>query len=509
MLWIFFPSHRLLANAGTCTFSELIIPMMDTITLLSPDTYCRGGNQTLTVSGTNVRWYADASKKLKLADGNSYHTPKLDKTTTYYLTQTLQGVESPVQAIEIQMVEPFLNDVKVTPASCNEDDGSIFIDASGGTSKNPLVYKINNGPFQTSPIFGSLAGGTYTVTFQIASCWGTKTVFVEQQPAPKILRIDSVAPSCGASHGSMRILADGGTGILSYSLDGIDFQQSSYFDSLDGGQYEIVVRDESLCKTSKSVVISKSIDPQIRSVAVIPTSCGEPNGQVVVKDAIGNGNLTFLLGGNFRQGSATFDSLAAGNFTLVLNDQLGCRDSIAVNIPASEGPKITSLETKQPTCDSNDGKIVVNIGGTSTYLFSINGTDYQQDNNFTGLTSGSYTVMIKDQAGCIVNHLVTLAEPCGTQIFLPSSFSPNNDGKNDTWEVFFPFQSLTVQELTIFNRWGEVVFYDQPGDVQSGRTLWTGTYRGIVLEGLFTYQMRVVVPGGRKYSYRGSLISLH
>lgn len=117
--------------------------------------------------------------------------------------------------------------------------------------------------------------------------------------------------------------------------------------------------------------------------------------------------------------------------------------------------------------------------------------------------------MVKDQADCIVKQLVTLAEPCNSQIFLPSSFSPNNDGKNDTWEVFFPFQSLTVEELTIFNRWGEVVFHDQPGSIQSGQTLWKGTYKGIVVEGLFTYQMRVVVPNGSKHIYRGSLISLH
>ncbi|GGH21459.1 hypothetical protein GCM10007423_02600 [Dyadobacter endophyticus] len=44
---------------------------------------------------------------------------------------------------------------------------------------------------------------------------------------------------------------------------------------------------------------------------------------------------------------------------------------------------------------------------------------------------------------------------------------------------------------------------------ESHGTLWKGTYRGIVAEGLFTYQMRVVMPGGMKHSYRGSLISLH
>ena len=57
-------------------------------------------------------------------------------------------------------------------------------------------------------------------------------------------------------------------------------------------------------------------------------------------------------------------------------------------------------------------------------------------------------------------------------LYIPSAFSPNGDGKNDTWSI--PAVNGNAAALvTIFNRWGQVVFeshgYAKP---------WDGTYKG-------------------------------
>lgn len=39
-----------------------VMTVADSVVLLSRDSYCRGGNPELTVTGTNVRWYADAAE---------------------------------------------------------------------------------------------------------------------------------------------------------------------------------------------------------------------------------------------------------------------------------------------------------------------------------------------------------------------------------------------------------------------------------------------------------------
>jgi gliding motility-associated-like protein len=55
--------------------------------------------------------------------------------------------------------------------------------------------------------------------------------------------------------------------------------------------------------------------------------------------------------------------------------------------------------------------------------------------------------------------------------YLPNSFSPNGDSKNDRFE--FKGENMVVRELRIFNRWGEEVF-SQAGNF----TGWDGIYRG-------------------------------
>jgi gliding motility-associated-like protein len=68
--------------------------------------------------------------------------------------------------------------------------------------------------------------------------------------------------------------------------------------------------------------------------------------------------------------------------------------------------------------------------------------------------------------------------PLIEQIKIPSGFSPNGDGLNDTWEIL---PNLTVvfpkAELTIFNRWGSQVYYKSGYDnTWAAEKLPDGTY---------------------------------
>ncbi len=70
--------------------------------------------------------------------------------------------------------------------------------------------------------------------------------------------------------------------------------------------------------------------------------------------------------------------------------------------------------------------------------------------------------------------------------FVPSIFSPNEDGKNDSFTI--PFLSQYRQsKVTIFNRWGDQIFYSD--DYQNE---WAGTYKGRSLPvGTYYYILEV------------------
>jgi gliding motility-associated-like protein len=87
----------------------------------------------------------------------------------------------------------------------------------------------------------------------------------------------------------------------------------------------------------------------------------------------------------------------------------------------------------------------------------------------------------------------------GPAIFAPNAFSPNNDGHNDRFNVYVP--NSRFAEITIFNRWGEQIYYSP--DPQEG---WDGTYKGqAVQEGVYLFVVRVTGVDGQPYERSGTI----
>jgi gliding motility-associated-like protein len=480
----------------------------DSISLESKDVYCRGDSPALRVTGVNVIWYADSLKTKLLARGNTYQTRLLDATTTFYLTQTIQGIESDVTPIKIEIVEAFLTSVVTTPASCGNDDGTITVTGKGGTDRYPLSYKLNDGPPQLSGFFDKLAGNTYTLTIQVIGCFGTSEVKVEKEPEPVISFIDQIDPKCGDSNGSIRIAAYGGNGALAYSLDGQKFGTKNLFHHLNGGDFTVWVRDDSSCTVSQSVSLKESTKLQLNQVEITPTSCGRPNGEVTIPFASGNGVLSFSITGRPEQQQSIFDSLQAGSYQVSARDEDGCSDSLSISVAESKGPLISQVHTRKPNCGAQDGQLVVLATGSNDFSYSLDGTTFQDDSSFTDLQEGKFVVRVKDNSGCVAEKNVVLTSTCNRPFFLPSAFTPNKDGINDRWEIFFSESKLEIQEIILYNRWGQVVLHSKPGPITSGYTLWNGSYKGDSVRGTFTYQIRILLSTGASKVYAGAVLAL-
>lgn len=102
---------------------------------------------------------------------------------------------------------------------------------------------------------------------------------------------------------------------------------------------------------------------------------------------------------------------------------------------------------------------------------------------FTIAEEGNFWVDVVDEYGCIGTDSVSLREICATRIYIPNAFSPNDDGRNDTFNVYGgDFLSL---KLTIFSRWGELIYESTEQDKG-----WDGKFRGAPLpEGVYTWQL--------------------
>ena len=121
----------------------------------------------------------------------------------------------------------------------------------------------------------------------------------------------------------------------------------------------------------------------------------------------------------------------------------------------------------------------------------------------------TYTVEASNEGNCTVSEEITISVLCdGRNIFIPNTFSPNNDGMND---VFFPRGKgiFNVKSLRIFNRWGQMVFEKSNFNANNAAEGWNGTYKGQQQSvDVYVYMMEVVCDNGTINRINGNVTLL-
>lgn len=119
-------------------------------------------------------------------------------------------------------------------------------------------------------------------------------------------------------------------------------------------------------------------------------------------------------------------------------------------------------------------------------------SSYLWENGSTGTTLPINTVgiyWVVGSGGCTIIDSITVTNStlCGCEASLPTAFTPNNDGKNDDYHpLFSPGCSITNYSFTIYNRWGQHVFYSEDPTAK-----WNGTFQGAKADvGVYVYYLK-------------------
>ncbi|GAB2569637.1 hypothetical protein GCM10027190_19570 [Spirosoma areae] len=108
-----------------------------------------------------------------------------------------------------------------------------------------------------------------------------------------------------------------------------------------------------------------------------------------------------------------------------------------------------------------------------------------------------YILNAQNSTGCAARDTIDITVYAG--VWVPNAFTPNGDGQNDTWELF-GIEAFPDAIVTVFNRWGEVIFHSEKGYPNP----FDGTLNGVSLPmGLYPYVLRTVP---EKPIIRGSLV---
>jgi gliding motility-associated-like protein len=115
---------------------------------------------------------------------------------------------------------------------------------------------------------------------------------------------------------------------------------------------------------------------------------------------------------------------------------------------------------------------------------------------------GLYWLEVTDNNNCIgKDTVIVLHKDCLNGLYIPNAFTPNNDGKNDSFKPLL-FGNVKHYSFNIYNRWGELIF--QTKDLLRG---WDGTVKGIKQDtNVFIWYCSYQFEGEEKKTEKGTVI---
>lgn len=278
--------------------------------------------------------------------------------------------------------------------------------------------------------------------------------------------------------------------------------------------FHVYTKGGNKCEISDSVTITLSQ----HGLSVTPMDTVICEGDSYQPIAVGWGNApneTFLWYDLATGTAAGFSCLncpnplitppAAGNYTYVCTrmDSYGCGDTVMITLKVNPRPSVTILNGD--TVRIKYSREEVNLIATGAQVYNWTPV-WGLSNPNTAATVAApaeptlYTVYGLDKNGCRNWDSVYIDIDYHDNLWVPSGFSPNGDGKNDLFRVAnLTFQN--IQEFKVLNRWGQEIFSanDNRG--------WNGTFKGKPQDpATYFYLIRVAYPDGSTKLFKGDVI---
>jgi len=202
----------------------------------------------------------------------------------------------------------------------------------------------------------------------------------------------------------------------------------------------------------------------------------------------------------------TFNNLDTGVYNIVIQSDLGCTDSMQVELvpPPELGVQILSqsLEVRPNTtvqlAARTKGNVVEFQWIPKEINTGTNTTDFVATNNL------DIRAIVKDDRGCFASDGIPLTIVLG-EIYAPNAFSPNLDGQNERFTFFSDNGSGEfIEKLHIYDRWGTLVFERFDFELNAPELGWDGTFNSKNMSiGVYTYRAVIRFGDGSKKVIKG------
>ena len=380
-------------------------------TINQPDAIAISGTSTF----VSCNGLADGAIDLSVTGGTPAYTYSWANTeTTEDLTNLMAGTydisvydANNCMANEtFSIIEPAILAVagSTTDLSCYEDNtGAIDLMVSGGTAS--YTYTWSNG-LNTEDLTG-LAAGTYEVTVLDANSCQASGSFNLNQPT-EIGAVETfVDVDCyGNATGSITLDVTGGT--APYTYDWSNMETTKDVANLAAGSYSVVITDNNNCSANFNYQVAEPTELLVAG-SIGHISCfGVNDGSVDITVTGGTAGYTYLWSNTYTIEDLV--NLAPAIYNVTVSDGNNCTVTGSYTVTTPDELTTTGAVTDLACNNDGNGEIDLTVvGGTAPFTYAW--TNSITDEDLSGLSGGTFDVVVTDAHNCQTSNSFTVVEP--------------------------------------------------------------------------------------------------
>ncbi|MCC6837435.1 MAG: gliding motility-associated C-terminal domain-containing protein [Bacteroidia bacterium] len=438
-------------------------PATPTISANGPLTFCAGDSVTLTSSSTNGNTWST---------GETTQSIVVSTSGNYTVTVGAAGC-SAISAATTTLELPLPS----TPLISNT--GLVFCAGQSTTLTSNSTTGNNWSTGETTQSITVTSSGNYWLTFTdgngCTSDSTTVTVTVNPLPASPLITANNPLSFCQGD--SVNLTVSPGTGIVWTPGNTTD----STLTVNSSGVFTVTYTDANGCtSTSAPVSVTANTIPSAPSLSVSGGSNVICQGQSATLNANPSTGITWTPGG---QTTSSISVSTAGTYYASYTDANGCTSPLdSITISVNPLPQIAStVNIDSAFCNTASGGInnLIVTGGTGTYSYQwFNGTTaVGTDSVLSNVSSGNYSLIVTDQAGCSDTSFV-MSVPSAGGISVSLTANPTSGMEPFNTNVLAT-TSTTANSYTWFNN--NTLLAGETDSIANLTGLTQGTYNTTVI----------------------------
>ncbi|MCF8244729.1 MAG: gliding motility-associated C-terminal domain-containing protein [Saprospiraceae bacterium] len=282
-----------------------------------------------------------------------------------------------------------------------------------------------------------------------------------------------------------------------------------------GWYFILVKRLDNGCSATDSTEVVATAQPIDNVLLTLEhPDCLDPDGYIFIDSVFGGlAPYFYSVDGDIFITYPQFSYLSEGQHTVVVKDENGCSwtDTVTLlgpeNILVDLGPDVTIQQGENLVLEA---QLSIPMSEVDTLWWSNlpDSIECPQclEQTVAPTETTTYRINIIDTNGCAAMDAVMVVVTSEQPFYVPTAFSPNGDGTNDRFIFYAGPEVAKVRAFRIFDRWGNLVFFEKDFAPNAPKFGWDGRFEGQAMNpAVFVWQAEVEFVDGKAKVFYGEV----